>query len=74
MSKFEKNTCQPKLKSSPASQSTHELYHGYGLTNVRSLVKKYDGTYSCFTKDYTFETIIVIPIKSSDALPVSNHV
>lgn len=69
-----KNTCQPKLKSSPASQSTHELYHGYGLTNVRSLVKKYDGTYSCFTKDYTFETIIVIPIKSSDALPVSNHV
>ena len=69
-----KNTCQPKLKSSPASQSTHELYHGYGLTNVRSLVKKYDGTYSCFTKDYTFETIIVIPIKSSDALPVSNLV
>lgn len=54
-----KNTCHPNTQPLHDSQSQHEFYHGYGLANVKSLVKKYDGTYSCFTKDNTFETVII---------------
>ena len=42
--------------------NANELYHGYGITNVENLVKKYNGSYSCFPKDRSFETIIAIPI------------
>lgn len=55
---------QNPLKKAPCSTS-EELYHGYGVTNIRKLTEKYDGSYSCFSEKQSFETIIVIPIKVS---------
>lgn len=57
-----KNTkCHTKTEQNTNS-ADNELYHGYGTTNIKNITEKYNGTYSCFPEDQTFETIIVIPI------------
>lgn len=39
------------------------LHHGYGISNMKSIVEKYDGSYRTEQKDNMFATYIVLPQK-----------
>ena len=56
-----KNTRKTDTSSEKQPQYNN-LYHGYGLTNVKILTEKYKGNYTCLPNDNIFETIIVFPI------------
>ena len=44
---------------------TPPLNHGYGIQNIKNMVTRYTGVYNSFVENNTYNTIIVIPIKTT---------
>lgn len=44
---------------------TPSLNHGYGIQNIKNMVTRYTGVYNSFVENNTYNTIIVIPIKTT---------
>jgi len=55
-----KNTMEPATISN--KDIKNPLYHGYGIENVKNIVLKYYGNYSCFKEDIIYQTVVTIPI------------
>lgn len=60
-----KNTRERTMMQTDSRLSADSLYHGYGITNIKNMVAKYQGTYTCFPETDSFDTIIVIPVQNS---------
>lgn len=44
------------------SLHTHIIYHGYGIKNVKNIVRKYGGEYSIQVRDGMFCFSIIVPL------------
>lgn len=58
-----KNSFSGNINTDMTTTKLDKLHHGYGISNMKSIVDRYDGSYRTEQKDNMFATYIVLPQK-----------